>query len=220
MDKLLRIIYLFTFSFSITHAQAYSEDSIHYSLQNVVKSSLDEVRKFNEEDKKNIKKLERANDPQYYNKAGESCQVDLYDSVWKNKKKGDYIFTSFSTTQQCKKNNIIHYTKIEGVCPIYERKAKTKYVIKNNEKEVIDFTEYQERTFYLGFFIRDDSTRSIPIIQEEKKPISFEHLTALDLTLLCAEIELSETRKRFNQAKKEHYDSTLDKILEKANKDD
>lgn len=220
MNKLLRIIFLFTFSLSITHAQLYSEDSIHYSLQNVVNSSLDEVRKFNEEDRKNIKELERANDPQYYNKAGESCQVDLYNSVWKNKKKGDYIFTSFSTTQQCKKNNIINYTKIEGVCPIYERKAKTKYVIKNNEKEDIDFKEYQEKTFYLGFFTRDDSTKSIHIIQEEKKPISFEHLTALDLTLLCANIELSESRKLFNQAEKEYYNSNLDKIFEKTLKDD
>ena len=42
----------------------------------------------------------------------------------------------------------------------------------------------------------------MPIVQEEKEPISFENLTALDLTLLCSEIRLEVARKRYNQAKK------------------
>ena len=217
MNIFSRIIFLFIFSTSITHAQVYYEDSVRYSLQNIVTSSLNEVNKFTEEDKNNISELESPNEPQTYNKIGQACQIDFYNSVWKNKKKGEYIFTSFSTIQQCKKNNITNYTQIEGICPIYERKSRTKYTIKNNEKRVIDISEYEEKTIYLGFFKRDDSTKNIPIIQEEKKPISFEHLTALDLTLLCANIELSESRKLFNQAKKEYFDSNLDDILEKVN---
>ncbi len=152
MNNLLRIIFVFTFSTSITHAQIYYKDSVRYSLQNIVNSSLNEVNKFSEEDKNNIRELENSNDPQYYNKIGQSCQIDFYNSVWKNKKKGEYIFTSFSTIQQCKKNNISSYTQIEGVCPIYEKKTRMKYTVKNNEKKVTDISEYEEKPVYLGFF--------------------------------------------------------------------
>lgn len=217
MNIFSRIIFLFIFSTSITHAQVYYEDSVRYSLQNIVTSSLNEVNKFTEEDKNNISELESPNEPQTYNKIGQACQIDFYNSVWKNKKKGNYIYTSFSTIQQCKKNNISNYTQIEGVCPIYERKTRTKYTVKNNEKKVTDISEYEEKPVYLGFFKRDDSTESIPIVQEEKKPINFEHLTALDLTLLCANIELSESRKLLNEAIKKDYDSKPDKNLEKTN---
>ena len=86
MNIFSRIIFLFIFSTSITHAQVYYEDSVRYSLQNIVTSSLNEVNKFTEEDKNNISELESPNEPQTYNKIGQACQIDFYNSVWKNKK--------------------------------------------------------------------------------------------------------------------------------------
>jgi len=38
MNKLLRIIFLFTFTLSITHAQVYYEDITKYSLQDIPES--------------------------------------------------------------------------------------------------------------------------------------------------------------------------------------
>jgi hypothetical protein len=215
MNNLLRIIFLFTFSLSITHAQVYYEDITEYSLQDIPESSLDKVSNFNEKDG-----LKSYSGSGYYNKSGESCLIDYNESFWKHKKKGDYIFTSFSTRQQCKKNNIINHTEIEGVCPIYQEKIRREYTVKDSKRKVTNISVYEIKPVYLGFFKRNDSVGSMPIVQEEKEPISFENLTALDLTLLCTDIVLSESRKLYNQAKKEHYDSTLDKILEKVNKDD
>ncbi len=106
------------------------------------------------------------------------------------------------------------------MCPIYEEKIRREYTVKDSKRQLTNTSVDEMKPIYLGFFKRDDSVESMPIVQEEKEPISFENLTALDLTLLCSEIRLEVARKRYNQAKKEHYDSTLDKILEKANKDD
>ncbi|ENW74844.1 hypothetical protein [Acinetobacter baumannii] len=215
MNKLLRIIFLFTFSLSITHAQVYYEDITKYSLQDIPESYLDKINNFDGKDG-----LKSNNMPSYYNKHGEFCLINYNESFWKHKKKGDYIFTSFSTRQQCKKNNIINQTEIKGVCPIYEEKIRREYTVKDSKRQLTNTSVDEMKPIYLGFFKRDDSVESMPIVQEEKEPISFENLTALDLTLLCSEIRLEVARKRYNQAKKEHYDSTLDKILEKANKDD
>ncbi|MFW1882528.1 hypothetical protein [Acinetobacter baumannii] len=215
MNKLLRIIFLFTFTLSITHAQVYYEDITKYSLQDIPESYLDKISNFTDEDKK-----KERDEFKYYNKHGESCFTDYNEGFWKHKKKGDYIFTSFSTIQQCKKNSIINNTRIEGVCPISQVKTRREYTVTNGKKEITNVSVDEMKPIYLGFFKRDDSVESMPIVQEEKEPISFENLTALDLTLLCSEIILEVARKRYNQAKKEHYDSTLDKILEKANKDD
>ena len=52
MNKLLRIIFLFTFTLSITHAQVYYEDITKYSLQDIPESYLDKISNFTDEDKK------------------------------------------------------------------------------------------------------------------------------------------------------------------------
>lgn len=50
MNKLLRIIFLFTFSLSIIHAQVYYEDITEYSLQDIPESYLDKISNFDGKD--------------------------------------------------------------------------------------------------------------------------------------------------------------------------